>query len=43
MRTKYITPATESLVLFENSYDIMLSASDGGDNVSTTEDPGFPF
>ena len=42
MKIKYLTPVTESLVLFENAYDIMLSGSDGGDLVGTT-DPPYPF
>ena len=42
MKIKYLTPVTESLVLFENAYDIMLSGSDGGDLVGT-EVPSLPF
>lgn len=42
MKIKYFTPVTESLILFENANDFMLSGSDGGDLVGTT-DPPLPF
>lgn len=42
MKIKYQTPFTESLVLFENSYDMLAgAASDGGDYVGSEIDGGF--
>ena len=42
MKNKYQTPFTESLVLFENSYDMLAgAASDGGDYVGSEIDGGF--